>query len=53
MLVNYLFNDNFVKFVFELENVEFLSLFEDNEVYFYNIIVLVIRVVVRNILVFL
>jgi len=49
VLANHLSNDNLVKFVLELENVEFLPSPEDNEAYLHNITALETRVVVRNI----
>lgn len=49
VLANHLSNDNPVKSVFELENVEFLPSPEDNEAYLHNITALATRVVVRNI----
>lgn len=51
--VNHLSNDNPVKSVLELENVEFLPSPEDNEAYLHNITALATRVVVRNIPAFL
>ena len=49
VLANHLSNDNPVKSVLELENVEFLPSPEDNEAYLHNITALATRVVVRNI----
>ena len=49
VLANHLSNDNPVKSVLELENVEFLLSPEDNEAYLHNITALVTRVVARNI----
>ena len=49
VLANHLSNDNPVKSVLELENVEFLPSTEDNEAYLHNITALATRVVVRNI----
>ena len=45
---NHLSNDNLVKSVFELENVEFLPSPEDNEAFLHNITTLETSVVVRN-----
>ena len=49
VMANHLSNDNPVKSVLELENVEFLPSPEDNEAYLHNITALETRVVVRNI----
>lgn len=49
VLVNHLSNDNLVKSVLELENVEFLLSPEDNEAYLHNITALETPAVVRNI----
>ena len=49
VLANHLSNDNPVKSVLELENVEFLPSPEDNEAYLRIITALAARVVVRNI----
>ena len=49
VLANHLSNDNLVKSVLELENVEFLPSPEDNEAFLHNMTALETRVVVRNI----
>ena len=49
VFANHLSNDNLVKSVLELENVEFLPSAEDNEAFLHNMTALETRVVVRNI----